>query len=532
MKKSIILMAGLVGLALTSCDDKSDLGTMQKNEAPVVVPADGVAIKSLYGSTGNQISLQDYEESVHVPLINIALSTSFPESSVVTGEVEIADNAEFNNAKTIALTSEAVDMQFPELNEAISGETRMLQGFVTVDAWEEVFTSFYGLNPAPNVNYLRYKLWLTDDTQKVILYNNGNEYYDPMEFMVTPLDAGLDVNSEYWFNYQVGSGSVQSMEMYHNPDKHVYDDPNFSSTVEVPEGETLFWWISTESNGNGMVYGVGGEDPAAESGLLAKADDADLLKGQIGVAGTYKVDADMLSLAYSVKLAPNSLYVMYTNAAFDNVAQLGTSDFETYEGMAGILNNWCLTGQANYKPTIYVNDSSVETVTSGNTTTGGLLYSNDGVQAFADNPISYGNHAGLFYITANLTTQKYTRYNCNTIGVVGSLTNWGNADSDGNVMEDIALKGSRSTLFMVWTGTVTLTEGDEWKIRANNEWTVDFGGANGGSYATDGSQVELAKGGANLVAAESGTYTVTVYFKRQFVDGAMTPYYMTVTPAN
>ena len=170
MKKSIILMAGLIGLALTSCDDKSDLGTMQKNEAPVVVPAEGVAIQSLYGTTGNRINLQNYEESVYIPLIDIELSASFPETSVVTGQVEISKNADFSDAQTIALSSMEASSSNAMLAEAVNGETRSLKGYVEVTAWEEAFTSFYGLNPAAEVNYVRYKLWLTNDTQQVLLY--------------------------------------------------------------------------------------------------------------------------------------------------------------------------------------------------------------------------------------------------------------------------------------------------------------------------------------------------------------------------
>ena len=44
MNKSILFMAGIIGLALTACDDKSDLGTMQVNQQPAVIAANGVAI--------------------------------------------------------------------------------------------------------------------------------------------------------------------------------------------------------------------------------------------------------------------------------------------------------------------------------------------------------------------------------------------------------------------------------------------------------------------------------------------------------
>ena len=63
--------------------------------------------------------------------------------------------------------------------------------------------------------------------------------------------------------------------------------------------------------------------------------------------------------------------------------------------------------------------------------------------------------------------------------------------------------------------TVTLEAGAEFKIRANEDWAIDFGGAEAG----DGT---LSRGGANLKVEEAGDYEVRFYFCAQ------APYY-TVT---
>ena len=531
MKKSIFLMAGLIGLALTSCDDTSDLGVMQKNEAPVVVPADGVAIKSLYASDGNHIDLQNYEESVNIPLIDIALSADFPESSKVAGLVEIADNADFTDAKTIILTSSEVSDGNADLKAAIDGETRMYKGYVDINSWEDAFVSFYGLNPASNVNYVRYKLWLNNDTQNVILYNqDGKEWWNAMKFTVTPLDAKLDVAPSYTFHYLTNMKDEQKVVMYHNPDKHVYDDPVFNATVEVTENadesaNVISWWITPEDS-EGRPYGVSASDPTAESGRLGIIDLNEFTNGQLDTPGVYKIEVNMLTLDYSVKLAPPSLYVVSTSyITFDKAAQLGTTDNIQYEGLAGIEGAWGLTGQAAFKPTLYSNNAEVAATTENGVTTGGLIFDTSGAPLNSNSAIPLVGQRGMFYVTANLQTLQYTTYRCSTMGITGSLNNWGET-------ADIALTNSRTTYYMQWSGKVTLNAGDEWKIRANSEWVVNFGGANGSDYATDGSHIELAKDGANLVAAESGTYNVTVYFRRTIENGQLTPYYMTVTPAN
>ena len=516
-------MAGLIGLALTSCSEDNSLGTMQKNEAPVVVAADGVALQSLYATTGNSINLQAYQETFNIPLVAIEVATSFPEGSTVTGEVEVADNIDFKNAATIALTSVEAAGTNEAAARAAGGETYSYTGIVNASAWNEAFVSFYGLNPSPNVNYLRYKLWLNNGKQNVILYNNdGNEWFDTMEFTVTPFDAQLDVAAAYTLFYSVG-GETSSVDMYHNPDKHVYDDPTFNAYVDVPESGQLTWWVAP-ADMTDKTYGVLGDDTEAAEGELGLISEG-AQKGSITTAGTYKIDVNMLDLTFEVKIAPPSLYVMsYSGITFAQAAQLGTNDNVTYSGMAGLLQKWGLAGQAAYKPTLYVNDANVDRTESNGTYTGGIMVETSGAPLNADSGIPYpGSSAGLYYITANLQNMTYTGYQCKTLGCVGSPNGWG---------DDFAsLKGSRTTFYMEWTGEITVSEGDEWKIRANSDWAVNFGGADGGNYTTDGTPFNLSMDGANLVAPAAGTYIVTVYLRRALDEnGNLSPYYMTVTP--
>ena len=526
-------MAGLIGLALTSCEEDNSLGTMQKNEAPQVVVADGVAIQSLYSATGNKISLQNFEQAAEVPLVDIEIDATFPENSTVKGQVEIADNPDFTNAKTISLNAVDAAAQNEELTKALGVPSRSYKGVVNCLDWNDAFVSFYGLNPAENVNYLRYRLWLVKDKQNVILYdNNGNEWFDAMEFMVTPFDAKLDVASSYVLHYLTNGTNEEQIVMYHNPANHVYDDPVFSANVEVGEtdgaSDTVLWWITSENDGK--PYGVVG-NPAEFTGELAQITGVEGIgSGQISEAGVYKIEVNMLELTYTVKLAPPSLYVVSTSYInFDNCAQLGTEDNVTYSGMAGIESSWGLTGQYGFKPTLYSNNAEIAVTEAGGTFTGGLVFDNSGAPLNDSSAIPLPAQRGLYYVTANLQSMDYTLYRCNSMGITGSLqdVNWGN---DGAA--DIELKNSRTTYYMVYNGKITVKAGDEWKIRANADWVVNFGGNGSGSYAVDGSPVELSMGGDNFVAAEDGTYNVTVYLRRTLDEnGKLTPYYMTLTPA-
>ena len=75
-----------------------------------------------------------------------------------------------------------------------------------------------------------------------------------------------------------------------------------------------------------------------------------------------------------------------------------------------------------------------------------------------------------------------------TYGIVGGFasSDWGNAGPD------IAMTGGDGT----WTGEVELKAGDEFKVRADNDWTYSWGNGEG-----------------NFVCEEDGTYVVTITFE-------------------
>ena len=54
--------------------------------------------------------------------------------------------------------------------------------------------------------------------------------------------------------------------------------------------------------------------------------------------------------------------------------------------------------------------------------------------------------------------------------------------------------------------TVTLEAGAEFKIRANEDWAINFGDAGDGTLKQDGS---------NITVAEAGDYEVRLYFCAQ-----------------
>ena len=87
-----------------------------------------------------------------------------------------------------------------------------------------------------------------------------------------------------------------------------------------------------------------------------------------------------------------------------------------------------------------------------------------------------------------------------TYGVIGSFegSGWGS---------DVALAGTGP-----YTATVTLAENDEFKIRADGEWTLSWGWSNVDYDTMPADAFEDA--GGNIKCLVAGSYTVTVSFSR------------------
>ena len=85
------------------------------------------------------------------------------------------------------------------------------------------------------------------------------------------------------------------------------------------------------------------------------------------------------------------------------------------------------------------------------------------------------------------------------LGVIGDATA-GSWDSDRDML--YKLDGTTHK----WHGVVTLTDAGEFKIRANDAWDFNLGGA----LAADGVEVTLAEGGDNVASPGAGQYYIVV----------------------
>ena len=96
----------------------------------------------------------------------------------------------------------------------------------------------------------------------------------------------------------------------------------------------------------------------------------------------------------------------------------------------------------------------------------------------------------LYYIELNYATRALKLTQINTIGIIGGFNGWGNSN-----------EMTPSDDLLTWTITQDMTEGDEWKIRMNNDWTISLGGEFDNLWPFNA---------PNFKCAETGTYEITL----------------------
>ena len=114
----------------------------------------------------------------------------------------------------------------------------------------------------------------------------------------------------------------------------------------------------------------------------------------------------------------------------------------------------------------------------------------------------YGRGTYLITLDANEDAPALTATKMAVWGVVGSFEASGWADGNDVAMTEKELG--------VWVSDpVTLAAGNEFKVRADGAWTVNFG-VNDGVIAQDGSNVPVEADGTYVVTLDLNAKTLTI----------------------
>lgn len=473
MKKLSILTLAALGLMFGACDDKLEPAPPQSNPQQPIFEYTGLAAEvngALATEAEEVLNLDDYVLEGTVPVIKVTELENLPVGAALTLRLEISDTEDFTKTRLLDLTP------------GTAAETTDIY-YADAQAWNEAHEALFGKALEPQTTYYRLPAYITlEGTEYRVSDDNfDNNYYLLTGYKEVAMIAHSYVveKAYYVFGHNVAANAEKAVVMNHS-DKNEYDDPVFNYFFDVPESDSVSIQI-TDKKGN--VWGVGEKEGEL---VLNGAPIA------ISEVGPHKLAADMHSLTYVVTTTPKTLFVAAGGAVFNaKTFQLATSDFVTYEGMAYVKDHFKFTGQKGWKPLAW-----------------GAKEDETPAGAFVETENTSGDwipyldaegkteKEGLNYFNVNLVNKIFKFTHISTLGLVGTINGWG-ADPDIEMTHDANWK--------IWKGTFTAVAGDEWKVRANNDWAVNLG-------PTSVPNEISAHSGSNFVVSEAGTYEVTVDF--------------------
>lgn len=474
MNKIHILCALAMGFAFAACDEvEENLGKPQTHpqEAPVAVDAITVTPSD---ATFDLKALNDAGEAVQVAGIT---ATTLPEGYSVRTTLEIARSEDFANAQVLEC----------EMAEAPEGA---VLATVAPDALQQAYYENFTHDPRTATLHTRYAVYLAKGNTIVRMGGDDYFYAAASTLTLTPFPASKVIDDSYTLEIASGDDFSSAMAFpFSHSDASVYDDPKFTVTATFT-GEDfdagLKWRIVGAS---GTVYGPAGD--ADESGDLLEGVPAGIVMTQSPLL----MSIDMSSDTYDYKQAFACMYTPGTSNGWDGAAsqQLTTADYVNYTGLVVVINGdgFKVNPDTGWGGRDMGLSSALTQTTLDNGTVvfEGVCNGSDNIKTTID---------GLYYVEFNYNTRAIKLTHISTLGIIGDFNGWG---------ASIALTPSAD--YLTWTSPATdFPAACGWKFRANDDWTINWGG--------NADALEFNAGG-NITTAEAGTYIVTL-------DVASVPY--------
>lgn len=288
--------------------------------------------------------------------------------------------------------------------------------------------------------------------------------------------------------YLIGAPSAWDPKETSMPFSHsssdVYDDPVFTITFAVEDGDTWFAIADDKTVASGEwsdVLGCAeGNGNNGTTGFIKRrselSDDGSWKISVNGDAKYVRMTLNMMDYSYTLEKLnfAEYIYEIGNNTGWGSCIPLASPNFDgKYTGYA-----W-LDGEFKFKPNEDNWDGDWEMVT-------GDAYAGTISESGASN-ISAPD-AGFYQMNVDLATLTYSLTAISSISIIGAAT----GDSSWGTDLDLTYDASSQC----WTGSFDLVAG-EYKFRANHDWTTSWGGTESNLTTNNG---------ANLSIAAAGTY--------------------------
>ena len=488
MKKYIFLPLAALALGFAACEDDDTLGIPVVNpEIPAVDPS----IVSVAPYAGLEtISLETYNDNQqNVPVATISTGDEWPEGYDFGAIAQLSADESFSNPF--------------EFNAIVSGTTILLnpeevQGFIY---------DYITKDPAQQTLWVRYGMQAVNG-KEIIRLGDSNSFIGTQQINVIPFSPAAVIEPDYYLILSVDGetwASANAVKFTHS-NKSQYDDPNFSLIYNISAdtyADGAYWKIIPQSTfdtfdlENGLVIGATPEDAEKRSGNLDESSEQ--MPGYIDFTGNieFSVNLDRVTasagdengdvMTFSFKQAIENFWLAGDNVnglswSFSDQPTMWTNNYVDYAGFANLGSEFKFSPQADWG-----GDFGSD---------GGLTFEpTDDGQLIGKGEATGGKNInveepGFYYISLNYSTKALEIVKITSFGIIGGFNGWG---------ESVEMKASEDN--MVYTITADLNAGDEWKFRANNQWTVSLGGALDNLSPFNGD---------NIKCTETGTYDITL----------------------
>ena len=429
-----MLLSAMALAGFAACDDAPAVPPMQSNpQEPVLAVGDITSTKSQFlQNPPSVVDLQNYVDNELITVVTLDNTKNLPAGAEVKYYFELSSTADFADVHTLPV-------EFIGSNE----------GVIDAQRWNDAQTAMFGKNPEKvRTTYYRIPVYLNLD---------GTEYrYDSPDYFVAEgslqvrcIDTGFVIYPSYYLIGNFNNWDLATMQKFSHTDADVYDDPVFTTLVEVPAD--CYWKIA-----NNLAFEQQSWDDAYYWGPATDGDENLVGKltnpckaGKIAEAGKYLFTINMETLDYSIVPFNRPEYLCtpgesnnWNQGASNWMYYVETDKGSYFYGAVVISKMFKMTDGASWD----------DDKTWGKNTEGTLKQPGDNITV---------DGTALYWVKADLVTLTYELIKVETLGVIGG--------GDWNNQRNL----TPSDDFRTWEGDVNID--GEWKIRINDNWDYNFG---------------------------------------------------------
>lgn len=478
MKKFAFLSIIALGLGMVSCDDFTYPNPpAQSNPQEPVFESATLKLNSIVAADVDLIQANAVNKAV--ALAEFVSVDGLPETYTLSFVGQMAGNESFGGAQ--------------DFEVAFDGKTIS----ATADNLDAAYHSALGtIDPRAKNVYIRFKAYAESEGVPAARLGGMDGYFCTLTTNMTPFAPDFVIEDAYYLIYSADAETwtKENAIQFNHGSASPYDDPSFSvicnfTAEEVGAG--LYWKVIPQTTydsfdlTSGIVYGVTEEDSEKRSGSLDES--AAQLAGYFDLVGSAMFDVNMHDLTFSFKQAIENFWLAGDNVnglswKFDDQPTMWTKNYIDYAGFANLGSEFKFSPQAGWGGD-FGSDDGLTFETTANGEFIGTGEAKGGKNINVAEP-------GFYYISLNYASKAVQLVKITSFGIIGGFNGWS---------ESIEMTASEDN--MVYTLTADLNAGDEWKFRANGQWTVSLGGALDNLSPFNGE---------NLKCEETGTYDITL----------------------